>query len=182
MVPVKPGGEIIGPILDTRTGQIVSHGTQSQYRSPEIAASTNIEVGDFSVSLNDNFLVIVCHASSSEAAVQLVVPYVDLLVQSLTSMYGQRFSASFLSAEDESGVPQKVMFSLTTRQLFKVTIYNTEEISERVATAARWAAIVDDVAQKALFYFEHACLLQEFSESLPLLSPHAAFSRALAFL
>lgn len=182
VVPVRPGGQLVGPVLDTRTGQLVSHGTLSQYRSPEAAAATSLVAGEFSVSLSDNFLHVTAAGADAQNAADCVVPYTDLLVQSLTALYGQRFSASFLSVEDDRGFPQRVLIGPSTRQLFRATIYNTQEVAERVGTAATWAASVDAVAQKALFYFEHACLLQEFSETLPLSSPHAVFSRALAFL
>ncbi|HLO95413.1 MAG TPA: hypothetical protein VK195_13960, partial [Burkholderiaceae bacterium] len=101
---------------------------------------------------------------------------VDLLVQSLTAMYGDRFSASLMLAEDEFGTQQPVHTGPKTAKLFQATVFNLTELKARVEKASAWSEVVDPAGKKALFYFEHACLLIEFSETLSLTSPHAAFS------
>lgn len=182
VIAAKEGQEIYGPVLDTRTGQLVSHGTLSQYRAPEQVLTATFEEGDLKLSLNDNFLAITTEASDPQAAADRTLPYVDLFVQSLSTMYGMRFFFEFLSAEDDSGSPQVIKTGPQALQLFNLTIFNLEQLRERIAVATRWAASVDAAAKKALFYFEHACLLNEFAQTLPLTSHHASFSRAVAFL
>jgi hypothetical protein len=183
VVPAQPAGrQIVSAVLDTRTGQLVSHGTLSQYRAPDHALAAKIKPQGFSLSITDNFLEVVTEAERAQPAADRVLAYVDLLLQSLTTMYGDRFFASLLSAEDAQGVPQAVQTGPKTVQLFQATFFNIEELHDRVARAVEWATIADAAAKKALFYFEHACLLNEFAQTLPPTSPHAAFSRALAFL
>lgn len=183
VLPAQPAGtQLLGPVLDTRTGQLVSHGTLSQYRPPSQALAANIKTHGLSLSINDNFLEVITDAETAQIATDRVLPYLDLFLQSLSSMYGDRFLASLLSTEDAHGVPQAAWTGPKAVQLFQATFFNTEELQERVTVAANWAAISDTAAKKALFYFEHACLVNEFAQTLPLTSPHAAFSRALAFL
>lgn len=182
VVPVEAGGTISSPVLDTRTGHKVSHGSLSRYRTPESALAANLQIGDHSIKLSDNFLEVWTQSPDPQDATSKTIAYVDLFVQSLSSMYGERFFASLMAIEDEHGNPQSVAAIPRTVPFFTATIYNTQELSERIGVAATWAQTADAVAQKALFYFEHACLLEEFSSSLTLSSPHASFSRALAFL
>lgn len=184
VVPATPKPRHLkGSVLDTRSGKIVAHGTLSQYREEDQAASGQVDMAGFLLSLQDNFLeVIVEDADGAQSAADRSLVYVDTLLQSLSAMYGERFSAALLVSEDDAGVQQQVRANPRNIRLMAVTVYNNQELSERFARAAAWAAVVDDVAHKALFYFEHACLLNEFSQTLSLSSPHAAFSRASAFL
>jgi hypothetical protein len=169
-------------VFDSRSGKLVSHGTLSLYRQPDEAVSAELTVSRFTVSLRDNFLDISTNGTDPQSTADDVLAYTDTLVQALSSMYGERFLASLLVAEDETGAPLNVRVVPRKLRLFAATVYNTPELSARFAKAVTWAAAADDVARKALFYFEHACLLNEFSQTLPLSGPHAAFSRASAFL
>lgn len=183
VVPAKPEGrQVVGPVLDTRTGQLVSHGTLSEFRPPDQALKTSLTSQELSLSFNDNFLEVIANAENVQLAADRALSYVDLLTQALTSMYGGLFSASLLSAEDSNGVPQPVQAGPKAIQLFQAIFFNIDELRERVATAALWATVADAAAKKALFYFEHACLVKEFSDTLPPTSHHSAFSMALAFL
>jgi len=182
VVPVEAGGTIRSPVLDTRTGHKVSHGSLPRYRTPESALSQNLKTDDFEMKLSDNFLEVWTDSSAPQEATDRTLAYVDLFIQSLSAMYGERFFASLMAVDDDQGNPQSVAAIPRTVPFFTATIYNTQELSERIAIAANWARKADPVAQKALFYFEHACLLEEFSATLTLSSPHASFSRALAFL
>jgi hypothetical protein len=168
--------------LDTFSGQLVSHGTLPLYRQADQRVSAALTTPQFSVSIHDNFLDVGARGADPQSVADEVLAYVDTLIQALSSMYGERFVASLLVAEDETGAQQSVRVVPRKMQLFAATVYNTTELSERFVKAATWATAADDVARKALFYFEHACLLNEFSQTLPLSGPHAAFSRASAFL
>ena len=183
VIPAGPEPRTLkSPVLDNRSGKLVSHGTLPLYRQADEAVSANLTTSRFSVSIKDNFLDIGTAGDDPQAVTDGVLAYVDTLIQALSSMYGERFLASLLVAEDETGAPLDVRVVPRKVQLFAATVYNTAELSERFVKAATWAAAADDVARKALFYFEHACLLNEFSQTLPLSGPHAAFSRASAFL
>lgn len=173
----------MGPVLDTRTGQLVSHGTLSQFRSPDQVLNAATTTKDFSLSILDNFLeLIINHAEHVQDATDKTLSFIDLLLQSLSSLYGERFFYTLLSVEDANGIPQPLQTKHLQIQIFQATFYNIDELKERFIQATEWALAADKIVKKALFYFEHACLLNEFSQTLPAMSPHASFSRALAFL
>lgn len=183
VIPVAPHGpEILGPALDLRTGQLVSHGTLSQYRTPKQSLNLNLQSAGLVLSINDNFLSVAVDAPHAQVATDQALSYMEVLLQSLTAMYGERFSASALSVQDSDGAAQPVRIGDTNIHYMKVTAFNSEELRDRFFIATNWAATADSAAKKALFYFEHACLLNEFAETLAISLPHASFSRALAFL
>lgn len=160
----------------------MAHGTLSEYRKPEDALAASCSLGSSSIFLRDNFLELTTDAESAQAAVESSRPHLESFLQSLTVLYGQLFTASILSAEDDKGEPKQVHVTRRSQQLFRATVYNLGELKNKVETAAEWVSYGDDATRKSLFYAEHAALLRQFSETLPFESPHAAFSRALAFL
>jgi hypothetical protein len=175
--------QFAGPTLDTRTGLFVAHGTLSEYRKPhEALAVPSLELGPCSAKLRDNFLDLTVEAADARQATKVVLPHVDSLLQGMSVLFGQLFSASLLLVEDEAGEPQDIRLSLRRLELFKATVYNIDELASKFETAATWAKYGDDATRKALFYSEHAALLSQFADTLPSDSPHAAFSHAMAFL
>lgn len=179
---MEGGREIVGPAIDTRTGQVASHGTLSQYRSPEQAVDLSIASHTSELTLTDNYLRLSVDADSAQDAVDTAIPLADRLSQALSALHGTRFSATYLSTEDKLGNPQPVRARPQQLLRFEVTVFNTAELCDRVRTAFAWAENADAPARKALLYFEHACLLQEYSSTLQPLSTHASFTQALAFL
>jgi hypothetical protein len=134
------------------------------------------------VRLRDNFLKLTIDGETVQAAAEVGLPQFESFLQGLSVLYGQIFSANLLSAEDESGNPKSFQLGPRKLELFKTTVYNFADLQKKVEKAAYWATHGDAAARKALFYSEHAALLRQFSETLPVDSPHASFSRALAFL
>lgn len=181
VVPVREGREIIGPSLDVRSGHLVANGTQSEFRPEDGCASAVFSVKGLQAVLRDNFLELALVASDMQSAVSLGESYAASLARGLSVMHRERFSTEFLSVEGDAGnvhgpSPQ------SNPTLLRVTSYHIPELNDRFLQASEWAVSFDTRACKALFYFEHACLLNEFAQSLPFAGPHAAFSRALAFL
>jgi hypothetical protein len=181
VLPVRENREIVGPVLDTRTGHLVAHGTMSEFRPSDGCASASISVNGIKSSLRDNFLKLDLEALSAQDAVQAGVSYAKSVMQALSVMHRERFSAEFMSIEDSLGNVQRPGAPLNSN-LLNITNYHIGELNQRFVEVVQWAGIIDARAKKALFYFEHACLLNEFSQSLPFSGPHAAFSRSLAFL
>jgi hypothetical protein len=181
VLPVRENREIIGPVLDTRTGHLVAHGTLSEFRPSDGGANASTSVNGIKNSLRDNFLALDLEALNAQEAIQTGVSHAESIMRAMSVMHSERFSAEFMSIEDSIGNVQRPGASPNSN-LLNLTSYHITELNQRFVKAAQWAAKIDTRAGKALFYFEHACLLNEFSQSLPLSSPHAAFSRSLAFL
>lgn len=183
VIPADPNGrEVFGPAFDPRTSQLVSHGTLSQYRTPEQSLNLSLKSRGLVLSISDNFLSVAVDAQHAQVAADKALTYMEVLLQSLTAMYGERFSASVLSVQDAAGAAQPARIGDVNIHYMKVMAFNAEELRDRFSMATNWAATADSAAKKALFYFEHACLLNEFAETLITSLPHASFSRALAFL
>ena len=181
VVPASPSGRsVVTPVLDTRTGKVASHGSFSEYRRPEDAVRLDCSEGAMRLSVDDNFCALSIEAADPADGYRRARLAVDLLCQTLAVQFGHRFSAEFISLEDEGGVPQRVpqLDSLAVT----ITWYELAQTRERLAVAFEWASNGDDRARKALLYFEHACLLLEFAGTLPMLGPHASFSHGMAFL
>jgi hypothetical protein len=151
----------------------------SEYRQPDQAV--NVQFGFTpQFTFHDNFMTIAVDAESAKVASKATQAYAELVAKGLSVQYGLRVTAEFQSLEDEVGVPQRVPRSIQLS--FGVTWYNLAEMHERLGTVVDWALAADDRSRKALLYFEHSCLLAEFARSLSLVTPHAGFSYALAFL
>ncbi|MFA5910147.1 MAG: hypothetical protein WC815_15305 [Vicinamibacterales bacterium] len=119
----------------------------------------------------DNYLSLGVEADSIQDAIERGEDVVDLLCQALSVHYGVRFSASLRHLEDSEGNPKQLVRPRAI-PLMDMASFNLEELKDRIGIAFNWAQTVDDRARKALLYFEHACLLREFSQSLELFSPH----------
>lgn len=187
MTIVVPGSteprQVAGPVLDTRTGHIVAHGTLSEYRQPTQALDVPaLDIGPCQASVRDNFLDVTVDAADAQQAAGTVLLHLESLLQGMSVLFGQLFSANLLVVEDERGNPQKMRLTPHKIQLFKATVFNIGELAKRLDTAAAWAKYGDDRTRKALFYSEHAALLSQFADTLPVDSPHVAFSHAMAFL
>lgn len=183
VIPAVSGGrEIVGPTLDTRTGEIASHGTLSEFRKSESALTFQFGTDSIQLNFSDNFLSVLIKALTAQEATNQALVFVGRMCQALSAQHGVRFWFSFISAENSSGTPQQVHSGPISINLFNVTVYNTSELKAKIETACHWADAADTIAEKALQYYEHACLLQEFSHSHSPLSVNSGFSQALAFL
>ncbi len=181
-VVLPPGVETLGPVLDTRSGKFAAHGTLSIFRDEDKKLEFNFEYEDQNITCNDNFLSCELNANSAQEAYDNAAQWVAKLCQSLSVQYGMRFSARFLSIEDSAGVVQRVQHERQMINMLQLTVYDVNLLSSLMRKSAEWAVHSDEISTKALLYFEHACLLQEFSISLTPLSAHAGLSQALAFL
>lgn len=182
VVPARKGSKIEGPIVDTRSGNIVGHPTLPAYRAESEALSIALQVGPIKFVLRDNFLTASIDAENDRAFERPVLTAVELFIQALGVQHGHRFSALFLQAEDSTGRQLALSESLSVEIKFQFTTYNIQEISERATTAANWVNCADERMKKALFYFDHSCLLDEFAGTLPMGDRHASLSRSMAFL
>lgn len=172
---------LTSPVLDARTGKIVGYGTLSEFRKPIDAVNARKSAEKVSVELRDNFVSIKFDSLGAQEALDHATELLDRFCQCISVQAGQRVSAFLESFEDGDGNPQPA-YARKTVPLFSATTYNLKQLQGQLGVAFEWATVSDERAAKALFYFEHAQLLEEFSKTLPLHSPHAAFSMATAFL
>ncbi len=141
----------------------------------------NVSGSGFRCTFSDNFMVLETDADSAQAAYDACSLVADNLMQALSVLHGNRFSAVWTSIESADGVRQLIK-KLDAIPVLQATIFNTQALQDRIAIAVRWADISDQRLKKAFLYFEHACLLREFAQSLQPYGAHAAFSNAMAFL
>jgi hypothetical protein len=184
VIPTTKAGEhrkLVGPTLDVRSRVLVSHGTLPQYRGDPEAVHVDLVAGALRLVANDNFVRVFADTANANEAYAAAMELVELVCQGMAAQVGVRFSAEHLSVQDANGTPQGVERPGALKFL-NAAIYNTSELQKRLETAFAWAARIDDRGRKALLYLEHGCLLSEFADTLPIFSPHASFSWALAFL
>lgn len=180
---VVPGGPdpIKSPVLDTRTGVLVSHGTLSRYRDEASMHRVSVSINDVSVRTEDNFATVVVNASTAEEAFAEAARIIDVFTQGLGAQLGEVVTGSLQSFTNAEGVTMLQRQHVPV-QLMKLRAYNLEQLKEKVTTAAVWATSADTRAQKALYYFESALLFRNFANGLQLGTAHTAFAHALAFL
>ena len=129
VLPVREDREIIGPVFDTRTGQLVTHGTQSEFRLDDGCARASTSVNGIKSSLRDNFLELDLEASDAQKAVQTGSAYVDSIMRVLSVMHRERFSAEFMSVVDSRGNVHGPSNPLNAR-LLNLTSYHIPELNE----------------------------------------------------
>ena len=72
-VVVPPSGEqIVSPAIDSRTGNIVCHGTLSVFRKEEEKLSLQVDVEDCHISLYDNYIHFRAEAATPNEALSKV--------------------------------------------------------------------------------------------------------------
>ncbi len=183
VLPIGPEEKttLVSPTLDARTGKIAGYGTLSMFRKPEEALLLNVPTRDGAAHFRDNFVSVQIESPTAQEAFDEAERLLERVAQCLGVQVGQRVHVTLESFEDDAGLPHPAYVRKTV-PLFSATVYNLLQLSRQLDAAVKWAGIADDRAKKALFYFEHAQLLEGFSKTLALHSPHAAFSMATAFL
>jgi hypothetical protein len=179
VVPVAASGRtsILGPTLDRRTGKVAAYGTLSSFRVPEDAVRIDASPSAMQIEIRDNFLTVRIESDAAQEALDLGIEYVERFCQCASVQLGHHFTAKFESFEDMHGEPVAA-YIRKTLQLFTATTYNLRQLEVYLESALQWANAADDRIKKALFYYEHATMLDGLSKSLPLHSPHASFSLA----
>jgi len=146
-IVVPAGTAFTSPSVDMRTGEIASHGTLPVYRLADQALDVTLLSTDLELSCHDNHLSLGLEAEHVSAAHERGDRVVELCCQSLSVLYGARFSAVFLHVEDQDGNPKRLERPQAL-QLFKGASYNLGELRERVTTAFEWARFADDRSRK----------------------------------
>lgn len=183
-VVVFPGGKaqnVVGPTLDSRSGEFVAHGTLSEYRPDDAAVRFSGEIAGRPLTARDNFFWLQVEATDRGSALRDGTARFERFLRLLSLDFGNAFSYEIVHIESADGQvtvrpgPQAV-------KLITMTVFDTARLQERIASAAHSAALDDPQLTKALLYREHAALLFELRTGVGLFSPHFAFLLTSAFL
>jgi hypothetical protein len=154
----------------------------SEYLKDNAALSCAFMLAGFNATIQDNFLSVASDGVTPQQALDLALENIEKFIQSLSVLFNQRFASRVLSVDDELGNPQQVNLKPQQVKLMSLTLYDLNQLQSKIRQAANWVDNADPLVTKSLFYFENACLLNEFAQALPFFGTHAAQSRSLAFL
>jgi len=97
------GPEYIGAVMDSRTGNLLTPGTESVLRTLEDEIDVEVTVAGASVSFQDDVLRIALDAESPEAAIQPVTDLLNRLLPMVSFGLGQLMSVALIQATDDAG-------------------------------------------------------------------------------
>ena len=133
---VIPGGrEVVGPTLDSRSGNFVAHGSLSEYRPDDGAINLQIEAGIASITARDNFFTVRVDADSESSGLRRGTTAFEQFLRLLSVEHGDLFEYELLQIESSDG-------EMTVRpgprlfQLAKLTAYNTAGLTARAFVGA----------------------------------------------
>lgn len=181
VVDSETGSAGTGPVIDTRTGNVVSYGQLSRFRAPDEALALDCPLGQGSLSVVDNLFRLRVDADDQRKAIELGTSLLDQLVRLLSVEYGGLFPYETLQIESDTGVLQ-VRPGPRHLVLFEGTIYSISGLRDTILEAASLGSLSDDTLSQALVYHEHAQWLFSLRAGLPLLSPHFAYVVTSAYL
>lgn len=181
VVPAGPERRVYGGTLDTRTGQIVGHGSLSEYRTESARLHVQQDVGICRVSVTDNYVTVSGEFSDAATGLRELGVVLDVFTQGLGVHVGEVVSAELVSLTDAAGKPQTEATPAPVRMLH-MRAYNLDELKKVVSVSFGWAAVADDRARKSLYYFESSLLLRDYARSLTFGPTHRSFATAMAFL
>jgi hypothetical protein len=177
----KLGGKLQGPTLDSKSGHFVSYGRLSEYRREEETVRFSGSVGGLPLTVRDNFFTLGVDASDRATALRLGVARFELFLRLLSLEYGNAFSYEVLHIESPDG-DLEVSPGPKMVELFRATMFNTEQLIGHIATAAASAQLDDPRLSKSLMYREHAAFLFETRMRVGFFTPHFSFLLTSAYL
>jgi hypothetical protein len=164
--PSSPTGasyEIVGPALDTLTGNPMGYGTLSKYR--DVSLSDDIILAEASLHFQDNYAFLNLTATDDAQALQRGVELVSRFCSFLSFNCGSYCSAELLQATTE----RRRLLLPKAVQLLALRTYNLSGLSSQIADATAAANVPSNpVLDKAVAYFYHALLMSEQQITNPL--------------
>ncbi len=153
-----------GPTLDTKTGQIVSHGTLSVFRREQERIKEQLRAGQYEVKLCDNFMLMKIEAPTPADALASASDLArKIFLRWAVFAGGVRFEERVLQMTDIDGrsyhVPQQVA-------RFDLRGYNLESMRTSFRQSVAAVQSGDQRLERALVYFDRFLLLEEFSRKL----------------
>lgn len=174
----KPA-QIYSPLLDSRSGQLVSHGTLSAFRADDQAIHEKVTVGDADIHFTDNFVTVEVDAPTLVLGVEIARTAVIRLLRQLMVQQGEFFRAVLVQYE---AVGDKTHLAASPTKLMDLATYNLDELRGRIRRAAQGASHSDDRLDRGLLYYEHARFLFKLSNDAGLAERHRDYLNANSFL
>ncbi len=167
-----------GPTLDTRTKQLVSHGTLSVYRSEGNRFSVEEKSQDYEIKAYDNFFCVKVKAESDRTAIEMARNLTEaILLRWAVYSGGTRFTARTVQMTDAEG---KVYPISRTMVLLSIRSYDLSSLKGNLVDAVKGASLQDERLVRALAYFDRFLLLQEMASNSSYLDPFAREAGYLA--
>jgi len=181
VVPASPDApaEIVSPVLDTRSGLIVNHGSLPSYRSPSQAIQEQFVVDQVSLRLEDNFLSAELDADTLGAGVERARSVVVAFLRHLMVEQGDFFRPVLLQYEIEGKETHRASQPV---KLMELAAYNLEEFRGRIRRAVTGTLNSDERLDRALVYYEQGRFLYKLGSDHDLAERHRHYLIASGFL
>ena len=163
ILPSEEGLEAVGPVLDTRTMNIVGWGTQSVLRALDKKLDLHFDVDGVTFRFSDNFLFASVLGQSPEEAASKLIPVLKRLVLYLSFAQNTFIRYSLVQATDKVGkripIPKAV-------ELASIRVYGLENLRKQLTKfeSASRTVYSDIQLCKALEYFDKGLLFHELLE------------------
>src|SRR6266702_6725074 len=146
------GAEVIGPTIDTATGNVLNVRSESRLRPYANRLHVEISIQTGAITFRDDVLQLTIDAESPQAAKQPAISLLNELLPLLSFTFGHHMSAEFIQATDESGMG----IPFLTETMVSFFAYDLDEVRAAAAALPQNLAALraEDRIQKALKYFE----------------------------
>ena len=175
------GREIVSPVLDSKSGNLVDHGTLPEYRRDDEAVKLDLRIGGNSASVHDNFFTLSIDAPDQEQALRAGVHLFEHFLRLLMAQHGDLFRYDLLQIE-APGEEVTVRPGPRVFQMLHATMYNLDELRERLSKAATLSKLQNEILARSLVYYEHARFLFNLIGHAPPFSVHYSFMLTSAYL
>lgn len=165
VAPAEAGVELFSDALDSVLGKVVGHGSLSRYRSDSDAIRETLTVGEFELTIADNFGFISVEAESYQDALEGIKAFVERFLVQLAVRQRRSFDYEILGLVDSNRQRYPATPTLFTT---RATMYNLQELREAIREAVATSSATDERLERASQYFEHAAFLFEKRQDLAL--------------
>lgn len=182
MRPADSSGksQMTGPVLDGRTGNLVSRGALPIYREDADAIRESLTLRGMEIRINDDFVFVTLEGDEVLGTLGRMQAVLETFFRHIMVEQGRFISLSPLQVTDDSGLEYRLPRNVS---LGAFMAYDLDAVRIQMKKAAERAAIDDDRLSRALTYFEHACFLnEEAAQRAQSGSTHGNFLFASAFL
>ncbi|MDA2912886.1 hypothetical protein MYX77_02805 [Acidobacteriia bacterium AH_259_A11_L15] len=160
-LPIK---DAYGPTLDTRTKNLVTHGTLSIYRDEEHRFKADVDAARCRIKAYDNFALVTTEAPTHQEAEERAGNLIEkLLLRWAVYADGVRFKARINQVTDTEG---NVYPFRRTIKVLSVRGYNLDELTKSFGKALAAVILQDQPLERSLIYYDRFLLLQEMAQQI----------------
>lgn len=181
VVKTSTDRKILSPTIDIQSGNVISHGTFSEYRSLDEALSIRLISGEMTLEVRDNFFELIVRAENTRSAVVSATVFFERFLRHVMADYGDLFEYEIIQVKNEEGELQKE-WGDRSGKIMRLAMYNLDNLAEQLQRAADRAQVGDESLNKALVYYEHARFLYKARDHAPPLSAHSSMILTSAYL